>query len=372
MSHGARDVQAGLELRRVERRLQPPLVNANGSWTERESLMVGWGAASGGPRGHGEAAPLPDYSFDTLAGAERALAAVSTTQLEALADTADAGALLDAVAALIPPQQPSARFALETTVLDRAARRASQPLWRLLASFVEEATGSRAPDRDGANAVALCALLPSDRPEAALALARQRMSQGVSVFKLKIGPDRLQPDQEATLDVLRRQLGAAVTLRADANGSLSRAKLAVTLKRLEAFSIEFLEEPIADAEPEELADSPCPLALDESLQRVSPERLSSWLQLDVVRVVVLKPTPLGGFGRCIRLAALARVHGCDAVVSHALEGPVGWSACAHLALALPSARAAGLWPLTHQSAAVPAVSHGHLVRPSEPGLGVSA
>jgi o-succinylbenzoate synthase len=363
-------------LRRVQRRLDPPQRNAHSVWSERSSLELVL-SATDGSMGWGEAAPLPDYSQDGLHDAERALAGLAVAQLAALAEVDDARMLLDAAAALIPAHQPSARFALETALLDRAAQRAGQPLWFTLAALARSSACAGTPvapveDLAEAKSVALCALLPSGDRSASLALAHRHLAAGVTCFKLKVGPDHLTSDQEATLAGLRAELGARVNLRADANGSLSPAGLRSSLEQLAAHDLEFLEEPLAGAEPEQLGDSPCALALDESLQRMPPAALARWLGQPALRVLVLKPTALGGLGACIELARVARAHGREVVVSHALEGPIGWAACGHLALALGGTRAAGLWPLAHQAAARPRIEQGRLMPTREPGLGAMA
>jgi o-succinylbenzoate synthase len=349
---------ARLELRRCERILDPPQANARGVWTRRSTLELSLGGADG--RGRGEAAPLPDYSPDRLEDCERALAALDATRLPAF-DLGGASALLDAAAAAIPAALPAARFALETALLDRAGRRSGQPLWRLLSELV--------PGTAAARPIEICALLPSADPARALELARRGLADGVRSFKLKLGPEQLGAAQEATLERLRGGLDGGVALRLDANRSLSRATLGETLERVSRYDIEFLEEPLFAPAPEDLAASPCPIALDESLQGISDGELARLLATGSVHVLVLKPTALGGFGACIRLARTARAQGCEAVVSHALEGPLGWAACAHLALALQGARAVGLSPLAHQLAPLPRIVHGQLVPPSEPGLG---
>jgi L-Ala-D/L-Glu epimerase len=348
-----------LQLRRRERAVEPPQANAHGVWARRVALEVCLGDPSA--QGHGEAAPLPDYSPDLLDDCERALSELDPTRLAAL-DLASPRALLDAAAAALPPELPAARFALETALLDRAGQHSGTPLWRLLSELIPGAA-SAAP-------VGLCALLPSAAPARALELARRALAEGVRTFKLKLGPERLSAAQEATLELLRVELGGAVALRLDANRSLSRSKLDETLQRLGRYSVEFLEEPIESPTRAELSSSPCPLALDESLQGMSDGELGRWLEGSSVRVVVLKPTALGGFDACIRLALAARAQGCEAVVSHTLEGPIGWAACAHLALALQGPWAAGLSPLAHQATPLPRILHGQLVPPSEPGLGV--
>jgi L-Ala-D/L-Glu epimerase len=346
-----------LRLQRVERVLDPPQANARGAWTKRSTLELSLPDGEG-RMGRGEAAPLPDYSPERLEDCERVLAALDEARFQALAD-ATPRSLLDAASAALPPELPAARFALETALLDRASQRSGQPLWRLLSELI--------PGAGEPASLALCALLPSAETSRALELARRHVGAGVRTFKLKVGPEKLSGAQEATLEALRLALGSGVELRLDANRSLSRPHLATTLERASRYAVEFLEEPIADPSPEALPDSVCPLALDESLQGLAPDRLAPLL--DRVRVLVLKPTALGGIGACIRLALQARARGCDVVVSHALEGPIGWAACAHLAIALQGPRAAGLWPLAHQAAQRPRIDRGRLVPPAEPGLG---
>jgi o-succinylbenzoate synthase len=349
---------SSLEVRRREFAVDPPQANARGSWTQRSTLELVLRDAEG--RSRGEAAPLPGYSPDGIDACEHALGALEPRALAAL-DFASPSALLAAAALLIPPELPAALFALETALLVQASRRARQPLWRLLSDLI--------PAADAPRPVALCALLPSADPARALDLARRYTTDGVRVFKLKVGPERVDAAQLATLDALRAEFGGAIGLRLDANQSLHRATVDETLSRLVRYDIEFLEEPLADAAPEELAESPCPLALDESLQGLPVEGMSCRIERGAVRAIVLKPTALGGFGRVIRFALAARALGCAPVVSHTLEGPIGWAACAHLALALQGPRAAGLAPLAHQATPLPRIVRGELLPPSEPGLG---
>jgi len=350
-----------LELRRAELRVEPPLANAGKRWDRRSigALLLHAGEASE-PVGWGEASPLSGYSLDTDVDVEHAVASLDAGSLAALATLSSVTELLDAVARLLPAWPPAARFGLETALLDRLARARRQPLWRLFA----EPAGAPPTPRE----VPLCALLPAE-PALALALAERQVRAGVRTFKLKIGPDRLRPEQEATLRALRSRWGSDVALRLDANCSLARAELGPTLQQLASFDPELVEEPVAGPAPEELAASPCPIALDESLQGLTLSQRERLLAQSKARVVVLKPTTLGGWDACLRLAGAARRIGCDSIVSHTLEGPIGWAACAHLALALASPRAAGLWPLAHQRAALPELARGRLLAPAEPGLG---
>ncbi len=384
-----------LSLERRELPLDPPHSNAGAEWTERSILLLRVRDAHG-LDGYGEASPLPGYSPDTADACERALRAISDAALAALEELTAPRDLTLAVAALVPARLPAVRFGLEAALLDRLSRRTQRPLWSLLGDLVGESRSPRRISTHGAEvpsaelpicpdfgheelasapvpsecaAVELCALLPTGDPERALREAREHLCLGVRTFKLKVGPGRLLESQRVTLETLRGTLGDSVRLRLDANRSLSRDALGATLAALASYEIEFLEEPLLEPQPAEFSASPCALALDESLQTLDDANLALFLGLPTCRALVLKPTALGGFQRCIDLAGTAREHGREVVVSHTLEGPIGWSACAELALALAPGYAAGLWPLVHQRAAQPPICAGRLQRGEVPSPG---
>jgi len=355
-----------LSCHRQDFTLSPPLTTARGQWHQRQTLLVRLHAGDARD-GQGEAAPLPGYSPDELPAVERALLDVPAPELERMLDITEPARISSAVAALLPAELPSARFALETALFDRLGLRLGRPLWSLL----REAYASAATEL--VRPVPLCSLLPSDDPVGALAQAVRESELGVRAFKLKVGPDVVQPAQLELLTSLRATLGASVELRLDANRSLSGRTVRAVLERVAVYRPEFVEEPVALAEVELLRELACPLALDESLQGMSDETLAGLCRLPSCRALVLKPTALGGLGRCAALAAVAQAQGKAQVVSHTLEGPIGWLACVHLALALGCSVAAGLWPLAHQAAfAAGRIEDGQLVLLRQPGLGVAS
>lgn len=351
-----------LSQRRLERALEQPFVSARGSWRHRTSLELELHDGAGAV-GRGEASPLPGYSPDHIDDCESALSSVGEL-LGELTSSGSAQQIFERVNGASFERLPAARFALETAVLDRLGQALERPLWSLLA----DAGGAPASGAPGE--LALCAVLPSDDAAAALAAARLRSDVGVRAFKLKVGPGVLQPAQERTLEALREVYAESVELRVDANRSFARATLHQTFERLARYRPSFVEEPIDAPLASELEALPCGFALDESLSAASDDDVRALLGVSSCRAVVLKPTVLGGFSRCLQLACLAGSYGRASIVSHALEGPVGFAACLHLALALPGGAAHGLWPLPHQSRR----GAGPLGRfePARPGLGALA
>ncbi|MEO8699489.1 MAG: AMP-binding protein [Kofleriaceae bacterium] len=202
---------------------------------------------------------------------------------------------------------PAARFALETALYDLIARERGVTIAELLGPV---------------HPMPPIAVVVDDPDEARAAGAR--------CLKIKVGGD----DDEARV----RAIAAAAPdarLRLDANQRWPRESVRARLAALADLPIDFVEEPCSDAAS--LLPLPLPIALDESLITLAelPRGIAA---------VVLKPTELGGFHACLELAARARAAGIAAVVTHALEGPIGTHACGELARVLGGDVAVGLAP----------------------------
>jgi o-succinylbenzoate synthase len=284
--------------------------------SEREALVLGV-RSDAGTTGLGEAAPLPGMSIDALDDAERAFDALAARVPFAIDFPAHATGIADRITGA-----PAARFAIETALLVALAQRARTSvasLWR--------------PVPQGE---LRCAVVVDDEAEASAANARH--------LKIKLGGAAFGDD----LARVQRIARAAPTalLRLDVN---RRWPLAETVARLVALcdairNIEYVEEPCAGAHELLAHGLPCRLALDESLVELAPADLARALASDRLAALALKPTLLGGFARCLELAAAAHRHGVAPVVSHALEGPIGTAACVELARAIGADVAVGLAP----------------------------
>jgi len=311
--------------------LRHPASNARTRWTERSGVLLVL-ASDEGHLGQGEASPLPGLSPETTDEAWRALAQLAGQAFPCEFDLCLP--VVPQVAAFLRdhvPAVPSARFAVETALLDLAGQRLGVPVSTLLA-------GSW-PTR----AVPLAALLDGETVEELQAGARAARRGAFVAVKVKIGrPWRFEAELDA-LDRVRAALGPRAVLRLDANGAWSRAEAPVRLAALARFRPEFVEQPVPADQLPGLRDAPVPLAADETL---ALEGGLARLQAEGgAQVVVLKPTLLGGLLRCRAFAAEAQGSGMQVVVSHALEGPVALAAAAELALSLqPAPLACGLAP----------------------------
>jgi o-succinylbenzoate synthase len=313
---------------------------------------------------------LPGYSPETLDADRLALTRLTLVNLEF--DLAlDLPELIERTSARLPSLARAARFALETALLDLIGHRLGLPVWALLGGGDCERPPPPVP---------LAALLDASDCRDWPARAQAILAQGFSTLKLKVGRAR---EELASLVELRQACGTSLKLRLDANRAWNVEQAAAILPELVMLKLEFIEEPVsgyqlgAMSEASRLLDSsPVPIALDESLQvSTAQAALEEGRIPQATCALVLKPTTLGGFGRSLRLARAAKARGLKTVVSHSLEGPVAWAACAHLALALGSSgTAAGLgghpgldaWPSVVPAGARPT----EFVAVREPGLGV--
>jgi o-succinylbenzoate synthase len=283
-------------------------------WREREAVII---AVRGddGATGLGEAAPLPGLSPDTIADAVAAAETLAARAPHVLEMPAHASAIAERITTA-----PAARFAVESALLSVYAQRTSTSVAGLLARRTPQAELDAAVVVDDEHDV----------------------SPDARWVKIKVTP----PGVSAAVERVRRIARAAphARLRIDGNRAWPRGEALALLAGLADLPIEFVEEPCVDAH-ELLADAlPCRLALDESLVTLASDALATALESPQLAALVLKPTLLGGFARCLALADEAHGHGVAPLASHALEGPIGFAACTELARAIGADVPVGLGP----------------------------
>lgn len=350
------------ELRALSAPMAQPVGNAHRQWPRRAGLLLRL-VDEEGAVGLGEASPLPGYSADELASCAARLQQVEWSALDL--DLDEAGGLrgfAPATARALARLPPAARCAAETALLTLLACRRAVPLATLL-------RGEPPPA-----AVPVSALLAGESAEELLESARAALARGFSTLKIKIGRPDGAAWELAALQALRRQLGAGVALRLDANGAWSLAQATARLAPLVDLAPELVEEPLADARELPRLRTPLTIALDESLQHLDPEaEVGPLLAAGAARALCLKPMALGGPLRCLQLARLAAAHGAPALCTHLFDGTVALAAAAALALALPRPLACGLdvHPgLALGPAVEPAFSGAPVISlPTSPGLG---
>lgn len=248
---------------------------------------------------------------------------------------------------------------VDIALWDLVARKASQPLWRLL--------GGASPHvpvyASGLN------------PEGPEKLAVARRDEGYRAFKLKIG---FGAERDlANLAALRRTLGDA-HLMVDANQGWTLDQALEMAPRLESFGLQWLEEPLRADRPwrewQLLARATrLPLAAGENVR--GEEQFDAAIGSRALRVLQPDVAKWGGISGCLPVARTILAAGLR-YCPHYLGGGIGLLASAHL---LAAAGGDGMLevdanpnPLRSELCGPLAeVGGGACTLTEEPGLGVS-
>jgi O-succinylbenzoate synthase len=194
---------------------------------------------------------------------------------------------------------------------------------RWMAASLEAAEGAwPRPLRDR---IPVNVTVPAVAPDRAHALVT---ASSCATAKVKVA----EGDDLERVAAVRDALGPSGKLRVDANGEWTTDEAERSIKALDRYDLEYVEQPVASLE--EMARLrrrvDVPLAADESVRTAEdPLHVAG---LEAADIVVLKVQPLGGVHRALEVAERARL---PAVVSSALETSVGIAAGLALAAALP-------------------------------------
>jgi o-succinylbenzoate synthase len=309
---------AGFGLHRYRLPLSEPLMLKGPVLRHREGLLLEL-TGEGGVAGWGEASPLPGFSRESLDEARGQLRdlAPSVAGREITDDWMVVDETfsreLDAM-----DLAPSVRFAFELA------------LWSLCAASRAGTLPELITPRPRAT-VPVNALL-SGSPDEVIEGARRARSAGYAAVKLKIG-QRAVGEALELVRALNKELGGAVALRLDTNRAWSLREAEKFSHGAAGLNFEYIEEPLAKPAQLPFFARSCgvPVALDESLSGMEPERLK---EHRYARAVVLKPTLLGGISRTLRFAKCASDLGVEPVISSAYETGVGTGALVALAAAV--------------------------------------
>lgn len=162
---------------------------------------------------------------------------------------------------------------------------------------------------------------------------KAKIEVGFSCIKLKIGAINFEEELNL-LKMIRNDFSAdEIELRVDANGAFSTTDALEKLKRLSAYELHSIEQPIATNQWDEMAElcakTPLPIALDEELIGIfktsEREKLLRHIQ---PQYIILKPSLVGGFAASdewINLASKLRIGWW---ITSALESNIGLNAIA--------------------------------------------
>ncbi|WP_040400604.1 enolase C-terminal domain-like protein, partial [Cecembia lonarensis] len=188
-------------------------------------------------KGWGEAGPLPKLSEDDIPDFEHRLkelchrlsgAVIPKTMIE----------ILDWVEDNIPAELPSIRFAFETALLDLMHGGSKKILDN---SFFDQE-----------KAIPINGLIWMGDKEFMLDQIDRKLEEGYDCIKMKIGA--IDFDQEcALLEYIRNRFSPEqITIRVDANGAFQVDQALEKLKRLAAFALHSIEQPIRQGQQKQM------------------------------------------------------------------------------------------------------------------------
>lgn len=311
-----------LRLFRYSLPFRQPMVLKGIAVSVREGLLLRM-ADTDGHEGWGEIAPLPGFSEETL---EQATGEITGLRSACVGGWFDPGELLPKKIAR-HSLLPSVQCGLEIAMLNLGAACRGVTVARLL-------------DPQSRSRVMVNALLTGTGAEL-VAHARARVADKYSSLKLKVGRQSVDDDIAAVRRV-REAIGNDIELRLDANRAWSLEDASRFAVGIRECRVAYVEEPLAA--PADLPilcrDTGLAIALDETMTVLDPGGVPLFPGF---KAIVLKPTILGGFGRCRQFAREALDDGLLPVISSSFESGIGISALANLAAAaMPEGTACGL------------------------------
>jgi L-alanine-DL-glutamate epimerase-like enolase superfamily enzyme len=211
-------------------------------------------------------------------------------------------------------ENPAAKCAVTTALADLAAKRLGVPLYRQWGL-------------DPAAAPPTSYTVAIDDPASMADLARERVTAGFDVLKLKVGTDP-ETDRERVAAV--REAAPEATIRVDANAGYRPREAVAASEWLAEFGVEFLEQPVAATDHEGLRyvyeHSAVPVAVDESCVTAADVPPVA----DRCDIVVAKLAKCGGPRAARRQIEAAKAHDLETMLGCMVESNASLAAAAHL------------------------------------------
>lgn len=356
---------APLEIARVEAipvalPLTKPVVMAGERIEHAYNLLVRVEAANG-LVGWGEAASAPLMTGDVLPG----MVAAVNQYLAPIVMGQDAlrRAELSQRCAHAMLHNTGAKCALDMAICDLVGRHLGASVADLFGGSLREALQPMY-------------LLGNPKVEDDIAEAQRKLDQGWRFFKLKIGIKHPLEEARAALEI-RRHLGDAVALCADANMGMTFADARLFAERARDANLLFMEQPLHSEDLDGMAAlarlSPIPLNGDESVSGIAS--LLALHRSGAIQGANIKIIKMGGMGATVQAMTVCGALG----LSINLAGKVAESSIAAAAIVQLGCVAPNLdWGLniTHHyladdvTDAPLAIERGTVRRPRGPGLGV--
>lgn len=222
--------------------------------------------------------------------------------------------------------------------------------------------------------IPLVGYVQAKQPEHAAETAARFVAEGYQTIKVKIG---MTPASDlAIVRATREAIGRGVKLRADVNGAWTIGTAKRMLRELEAFDLEYVEQPLQmddlRGHAELRRQFSTPIALDESAYTM--QEVLNIIRAEAADVLLLDPHQAGGLLRCRKAAAIAEAAGLPITLHSGAELGFSTAAYLHLAATLPNLIPALDTQYSNQSDDVVTephrCEHGTMPVPTGAGLGM--
>ena len=244
----------------------------------------------------------------------------------------------------------SVHSAVSSALHDWVGKRVGLPLWKMWGL-------------DPGDAPLSSFTIGIDEPD--VMAAKTREASEYPILKIKLG----SADDEVRLRAVR-EAATDKTLRVDANAAWTPRQAVEGIAMCADYGVEFVEQPLADCDWDELAfvraRSSLPIVVDES----------SIIATDIPKLdglvdgINIKLAKCGGPREAIRMVHTARACGLSVMLGCMLETTLGIAAAAHVAPLVDYADLDGAALLKEDPFTGPHLEAGRIILGDAPGLGV--
>jgi muconate cycloisomerase len=354
-----------IKVHRIHLLIKPEFVIVSSAGKHAEShYVIVQITTDAGITGWGEATVVPNWSGETQGSA---FAAINDYMKPVLIgrDPTDVPALMADVDGTMFYNW-FAKAAVEMALLDIAAQAKKQPVYEYLG-------GAKNPLR-----IPIKFSIGLREPENAAQIAIEKVSQGFTALKFKVGPD---PEKDLLrVKLVREAVGPDIRLNIDTNGGWSVEESIREIPRYLPFNLEYVEQPVPrwdiDGLAKVRANSPLPIMADEGV-------FDLWQADEVLRkkaadCISIYPGKNGGILKSMEIAKRAQGEGVACHIGSNLEWHLGTAAMCQLAAACANVQVSRfpvdiLGPLYYARAPRQRAiefERGHVHVPTGPGLGM--
>lgn len=314
--------------------------------------------------GYGESAPMVSYSGETQSDSYNAITEYLGKSVVGY-DPFDLEKIHMKMNQVLP-EHYFAKSAIDLALHDLIGKKLNVPVYQLLGGKV----------RDSIDIVGVIGI---GSIEEMVMEADEYVRKGVRTIKLKIGNNPKQ-DIEVVREV-RNVIGPDILIRVDANQGYDVSTAIRTIRKLETFDIEMVEQPVKKWDIQGMAavtaNVDIPIEADESMFILHDALdIIKHRAANVINIKILKP---GGLMPSKKVAALCEAEGITCLVGSMVEFGVGSVAGLHFAASTPSVQHACElvgptlfdFDVINEDFSIAEYKDGQLKVPSSPGLGIT-